>query len=185
MSQALIRNKLRKERGQLEEQAVYAGGLSFAQALLHHPIYQKSQHIAFYWPCQNEVDMHKAIDNCLHAGKSCYLPIIMEEQFLTFTPYTRNMTMHTNRYKVMEPININPILTTQLDLVIIPAVAIDYNGNRIGMGAGFYDVTFHAFQHTQNPYRIAAVYPFQIVDSIEKQPHDIPCHEVIIVSTTN
>lgn len=184
MSQALIRNQLRKERDQLEEQVVYAGGLSFAQTLSQHPVYQKSQHIAFYWPCQNEVDMHAAIDNCLHEGKTCYLPIIMAEQFLTFTPYTRDMKMHTNRFKVMEPIDINPIPTNQLDLVIMPAVAIDYNGNRIGMGAGFYDKTFQALQHDEKPYRIGAVYPFQIIDSIERQLHDIPCHEVIIVSTT-
>ena len=109
----------------------------------------------------------------------------MAEQFLTFTPYTRDMKMHTNRFKVMEPIDINPIPTNQLDLVIMPAVAIDFNGNRIGMGAGFYDVTFQALQHDEKPYRIGAVYPFQIIDSIKKQPHDIPCHEVIIVSTTN
>ena len=185
MSKKHIRNRIRKERNQLDKATVLAGGQDFARLLLQHPLYQKSQHIAFYWPYQNEVDTRAAINACLEAKKACYLPVITAEKWLIFTPYTSDMTMRTNCFDIMEPTHINPIAHTELDLVIMPAVAIDHDKNRIGMGAGFYDITFQALRNTPKPYLIAAVYSFQIIGCIDKQAHDIPCDDVIVVHTTN
>ena len=182
MSQTTIRNNIRDQRNLLSDHAVLKAGKHFAQSLEKHPLFITSQHIALYWSCQNEVDMRASIDLCHARNKNCYLPVVMAGKLLGFAAYTPNTMMHTNTLGIMEPIQPTLIPPEALDMVIVPSIAIDMRGNRIGMGAGYYDRTFAFITETKKPLLIAAIYPFQLVDAITPHAHDVPCHDVIIAS---
>ena len=182
MSQATIRNNIRDQRDLLSHHAVKKAGKHFAQSLGKHPLFIASEHIALYCSCQNEVDMRASIDLCHTSNKNCYLPVVMTGKLLGFAAYTPTTMMHTNTLGIMEPIQPALIPPEALDMVIVPSIAIDMRGNRIGMGAGYYDRTFAFTAETKNPPLIAAIYPFQLVDTITPHAHDVPCQDVIIAS---
>lgn len=63
-----------------------------------------------------------------------------------------------------------------VDLFIVPGIAFDREGHRLGFGAGYYDTYFA--QHPDG-YRIGVCYPFQVVDSFPVEGHDVPMHSVV------
>lgn len=140
-----------------------------------HPIFQASQHIACYLPSDEEFDCIPLIEKIWQAEKNCYLPIITEENSLAFAHYRRNDVLSLNRYKILEPTHPDRFPAQDLDLVIVPLVAFDGQGNRLGMGAGFYDRTFsfrlnHSSKH---PLLIGLGYQFQKVAEIKSDPWDV------------
>ena len=96
---------------------------------------------------------------------------------MRFAPFAWGGRLKTNRYGIPEPDSpVNGWLRpSQLDLIVIPLVAMDVGGNRIGMGAGYYDKTLqHIGRRALCPTLLGVGYQFQLVKKIESQPWDIP-----------
>jgi len=152
--------------------------------ILNAELYQQSQHLGLYFSYNGEIDPHIVFKTALQDGKSCYLPVLdpVEHKKLVFVHYESGDSLIPNQFDIPEPIlsatNIYP--SAQLDLVIMPLVAFDDNGHRLGMGAGYYDRTF-AFlidDHRQKPQLIGLAYEFQHHESIEPKAWDVPMHGV-------
>jgi 5-formyltetrahydrofolate cyclo-ligase len=117
-----------------------------------HNTFKSANHIACYNDFNNEVSTQLLIEKIWAEKKICYLPILHPENSskLTFIRYDKDDRLQKNKFGILEP-RFSPdkiIPGEQLDLVFLPLVAFDRNGNRLGMGAGYYDKTF-AFR--QNP----------------------------------
>ncbi|CUS91999.1 5-formyltetrahydrofolate cyclo-ligase, partial [Candidatus Kryptonium thompsonii] len=78
-------------------------------------------------------------------------------------------------FGILEPEKIREVGLSEIDLVLVPAIAVDRFGNRIGFGAGYYD----KFLSQVNCPKIALVYDFQIVDKIETSPSDVPVDFIV------
>jgi len=94
--------------------------------------------------------------------------------------------MKLNRFNIPEPDVAEEELLTdpkKLDAVIMPMVAIDRCGNRIGMGGGFYDRTFE-FRKSENckPTLIAFAYDFQLIEEQVPQAWDVPSDFIALES---
>lgn len=112
------------------------------------------------------------IENIWSAKKKCYLPVLNDEQSLRFLRYEKEDKLQLNRYAIPEPLD-HPfdILPTFLDMVIMPLVAFDMQGVRLGAGGGYYDKTF-AFlqtQQTKKPFMLGIGYSNQEAKIL---PHD-------------
>lgn len=107
------------------------------------PLFQKSQHIACYYPLNDEFDCLPIIQAIWKNHKKCYLPVL-DGNLLSFKQYQENSLLARNRYNIPEPAQEENIALEKLDLVIVPLVGFDAQGHRLGMGAGYYDRTFHA-----------------------------------------
>ena len=118
-----------------------AAAHSAAQLLTATAVFQQSQHIAVYYPMPTEFDSVPIIHAIWAANKKCYLPVLQGE-ILQFAEYHSDTALQLNQYKIPEPLN-SPIASlTKLELVLVPLVGFDLQGNRLGMGAGYYDRTF-------------------------------------------
>lgn len=163
-----------KERQNLSQQ--------LADRLSKSSLFQNSRHIAFYLPNDGEIDLQPLIRHAWQQKKCCYLPVLghSHARALWFLPFKPNTPLYKNRFGIFEPKH-KPsdrfFKTQSLDLMLLPLVAFDKNGNRLGMGGGFYDRTLSFLQnrkHWHKPHLIGAAYQFQEVKNIPARVWDIP-----------
>ena len=176
-----IRKNIRSQRRSLTKQQQHYASLRIAEQLQKHPIFLTSRRIAFFWPNDGEIDLTVALSNALDSQKSCYLPVLYRggENRLLFARYTRNSVMRRNKFGIPEPDLARDgwVFAQQLDLVLTPLVAFDDQGNRIGMGGGFYDRTLRHLNlpnSMQRPFVLGVAHEFQHLDSVGRNAWDIP-----------
>ncbi len=131
-----------------------------------------------------EIDPVKVMQWCWDNSKIPYVPVVERERnklvFAEVTPQTR---FRENRFGIREPENAETriVAAQQLDLVLVPLVAFDQTGNRLGMGGGFYDRTFEFLTNTDTaePELIGIAHEIQKVQRIDVEPWDIPLTTVV------
>ncbi len=143
--------------------------------------FRKARSIALYLPNDGEIDLSPLIDVALKQGKRCLLPVLdrLIERRLFFAPYGPDTPLKLNRYGIPEP-DTHPyrfVRPGAIDLILMPLVAFDNNGNRIGMGGGYYDRTLSFLRHRKRWHRpklMGVAFSFQQIDPIAARPWDIP-----------
>ena len=142
MSDSSIRAQKRALRNRLTclEQTEHAIRLANQVARLQP--FRTSRRIACYLANDGEIDPTYVVHAAWKMRKRVYLPVLSPfQRKLYFAPYQDGMEMHINRFGIPEPAcsPVNWLRPWQLDLMLLPLVAFDGNGNRLGMGGGFYD----------------------------------------------
>lgn len=134
---------------------------------------------AVYLANDGELDAAPIVERLLAAGKLVALPVIGASRRLAFHRYRPDATLALNRYGIPEPdsMTTSRIAPATLDVVLLPLVAFDTAGHRLGMGGGYYDATF-ANQH--GALRIGLAHALQrSADPLPQRPWDIPLDAVI------
>lgn len=147
-------------------------------------LFQESQRVAFYLAHDGEVDIKNLLNEALRRKKACYLPALQTNQgdYLDFYSYHTENLLVKNRFGIEEPdcTQEKSIAITALDLMFLPLVTFDKNGNRLGRGAGYYDRTLASLQHSaKKPLLIGIAYEFQRVDTLPAETWDIPLNLVV------
>lgn len=124
-----------------------------------------------YLSIDNEVDTKELL---MLKNKNWYLPKV-ENQNMLVCPY-KNCNLISNKYKIPEP-DTNPVNPNIIDLIIIPALAVDKNGYRLGYGGGFYDRFLMSLKHT--PIKVVLAYSDLLFDDIPKEQFDQKCDIII------
>ena len=138
--------------------------LAAANLLASQDLFQHSQHIASYLAYHAELDTQAFIRQIWQAEKKCYLPRLTSDKSLQFALYAENDPLDSNQYGILEPLSTVAIKPAeQLDLVVVPLVAFDVFGHRLGTGGGYYDRTFAFKQATadKKPRLIGFAYAAQ------------------------
>jgi 5-formyltetrahydrofolate cyclo-ligase len=169
-----IRTSLRHKREQLSAQEQQQKSALIINNVKQSDIYEQATKIAFYHAVRGEADPSDLMDS----SKKFYLPILStnKDQGLVFAPIDENTQYKNNEFGVPEPI-VEPdefINAETLDLVIMPLLGFDNQGNRLGMGGGYYDRCF-AFKKQQpdKPILMGFAYDFQQVEALSAEPWDI------------
>lgn len=110
-------------------------------------------------------------------SKNIYLPRVNGDN-LEILPYDAN-SLEKGSFNIYEPIGENTYNISIIDMIIVPAIAYDQNGNRIGRGKGYYD----RLLQKAPALKIGVGYDFQLISHINSEPHDIPVD--IIVTPNN
>jgi len=181
-----LRSRLRKARRALvpEQQAEAAQGLLENLLSLHS--FRSARRVACYLPNDGEIDPGLVIDWLLQHKKTCFLPVLshINGNSLLFAPVNYGTDMGVNRYGIPEPVVplrdlVRPI---KLDLVLLPLVAFDATGHRIGMGGGYYDRSLQMRRirrHWLKPRLIGVAHELQKVDRIDVQSWDVPLEGIV------
>jgi 5-formyltetrahydrofolate cyclo-ligase len=140
--------------------------------------FRRGRHIGLYHAVHGEVDLHPLWHAAPLQGKFCYFPVLRPNHRLIFLPATPNTAFKQNSYQIPEPDVDESLAITidQLDLLIIPLVGFDLQGNRLGMGAGYYDRLLAGYT---KPLRVGAAYEFQKLAHLDTHPWDEPLHAVV------
>lgn len=186
--QSSIRKRIQTMRGKLSIDQQAAASKKICQSIVDSGVLESATRIAIYLPVHGEADP-TYLQHFTHLlEREFYLPILSEQNknHLEFALYNEQTPMKLNRFKIPEPDSNSAELLSdprELDAVIMPMVAIDRLGNRIGMGGGFYDRTF-AFRKTKRckPDLIAFAYDFQLIDTQVPQAWDVPTDSIALSS---
>lgn len=181
------RTKLRqamrqKRRGLLSAQHSCASQ-TLAAIVKELPAFKNSKNIAAYMAFNFEIDPMGIMEAAWEQGKTVYLPRLHRQKnyYLEFQLYKPDDPLIANHFGIPEPIAnpANIITPDQLDLILMPLLAFDEQGMRLGYGAAYYDNTF-AFtrEHPAKPYLMGIGFDFQKVEKLEPGEWDILMHGV-------
>ena len=136
----------------------------------------------FFYPKEFEVDLLSLLED---KSKNFFLPKINGENLLC-CPYGKDDELCVSCFKTKEPLS-SAIDESILDMVIVPALAVDKNNYRLGYGGGYYDKYIHwLYQHIaeDNVAKVAVAFECQLVDIgvIECESHDIKVNYIITES---
>lgn len=146
--------------------------------------------VAWYLPTDGEVDLRGAVDALSARGTTLWLPVIGAARSMRFARWTPDTELALNRYGIPEPApaSSGPAeparRADELDVVIVPCVAVDDRGTRVGFGAGYYDRALGAAPVDRRPRAIGVAFEVQVVDVLEPAPWDVPLDVVVTETRT-
>ncbi|CAM4423826.1 5-formyltetrahydrofolate cyclo-ligase [Vibrio agarivorans] len=186
-SRQLIRQYIRQARNALTSNAQYQASIDLINQVNSLEDTPCAQNIALYLATDGELDTQPLIEALWHCGKHVYLPVIhpFSKGHLLFLAYKPDSELCYNRYGIIEPrLKKDAIIpVADLDIIFTPLVAFDQNGQRLGMGGGYYDRTLAPFQNSVNaPKAIGLAHDCQKVDSLPSESWDIPLEKIVTPS---
>ncbi|MEW5559190.1 5-formyltetrahydrofolate cyclo-ligase [Enterobacter asburiae] len=180
-----IRQIIRQRRRALtpDQQQLFAG--QAAHRMMIYPPVVMAKTVAVFLSFDGELDTQPLIEQLWKSGKQVYLPVLhpFSSGNLLFLHYHPQSDLIVNRLKIHEPkLDVRDVLPlSELDVLITPLVAFDQQGQRLGMGGGFYDRTLQNWQqHGLQP--VGYAHDCQQVDALPVEKWDIPLPAVVTPS---
>ena len=142
---------------------------------------RRIKNLAVFSPFDGEPDIIPFCEEMIEKGCKLALPVISEQQcnIMEFHAWTGNSELEKNRFNIPEPQNSPAIPVSGFDMLLIPLVAYDRCGNRLGMGAGYYDRHLQVLRDLSTTLRVGVAYSFQEVARINPNDRDIPMHMIV------
>ena len=153
--------------------------------------------IGLYYDGFGELPTQPVLEWCQRLNYQPYLPVVgsfsrtrngFEDKRLRFVPIYHakllNVPTRIHRLGMKQNHHRRLLWAAELDVIICPLVAVDLNGNRMGMGGGFYDTTLSKSYESgaKKPLKIGWCYDFQVVDQLVRQPWDVALDGLITPS---
>jgi len=186
VSRQELRAEKRYQRQLLSPQKQLLAARNLERQLMGMAIFRNARNIACYLSSDGELDLSFVMRRMQAMKKRCYLPVldVMGSRRLWFAPFNSDTRLHVNRFGIPEPM-VSPrdyVFARHLDLILLPLVAFDTQGNRLGMGGGFYDRSLaylNRRQHWLKPHLYGVAHEFQHVDSLKSAPWDVPLQGIV------
>lgn len=176
-----LRKIMRKKRLSFSEQQQLSASQKIIQPALNLIEQHQAEHIAFYLPFNGEISPLVLLEQLQFQGKKCYLPVLhpFSPQQLLFIEYQSQQDLEQNHFGIWQPkLDVRKVLPlTKLEMIFVPLVACDKQGNRLGMGGGFYDRTLS--QHP-NLISIGLAHQCQQVEKLPLESWDVPLNYILL-----
>lgn len=181
-----LRREMRARRRAVSDTEQQRAGESIARILDRQRLLRPGRRLGVYISHGREADLGTAIALARQRDCHLYLPAItqLRHSRMDFLSFDSGTSLRLNMFGIPEPDprQAERIAVRQLDLILVPLVAVDPWGSRLGSGAGFYDRRLrHRKTHLrwQRPRLIGIAYEFQRVAHLPTQPWDVPLDAVI------
>lgn len=164
-----LRQKMLRMRNSLSEQERKEMNEQLLRRLLLLPLYREAATILTYVSTKTEADTHSLIERAIADGKHVAVPKCGEGRSMEFYEIWSLDQLSPGVMGILEPRGDTDILTDSGALVIVPGLAFDHLGARVGYGGGYYDR--YLYQHPDMS-AVGFFYHTQEVEYIECAPHD-------------
>jgi len=180
------RRRLRELRLALGPAERAAAERAIRATLVGLGVFRRGAHVALYLPMRGEVDVRPCLEAARRHGSHLYVPRVVSRRRrqMLFAPWTEDGAHRTNAFGILEPgtaAGARPVIG--LDVVLLPLVGFDSSGNRLGMGAGFYDRALRRRIDRSTAWRrprlIGVAYACQQLPVIPASPWDVPLDLVV------
>jgi 5-formyltetrahydrofolate cyclo-ligase len=183
-SRQTLRRAMRQRRAALDPRERMRASQAVADHLLAMTELQTPCAVAVYWAMQSELPLLHAVSALQRAGHRLYLPMVQDDGALRFGPWQTGEATQPNRFGIPEPVVTSDAVVepARLDIVLVPLLAFDGRGARLGSGAGFYDRSFaflHGMVRPTRPLLAGVAYDFQQVPALPSAAWDVPLDVVI------
>lgn len=172
MDKNALRKEIRSRKKSYSQEQLLEKSESILRKLELHPLFQQANRVMLYASLPDEVQTLAFIEKW-QKTKTVILPTVVGDDIIPVQS-SADAAMQEGDFHILEPQNMPYI--GDFDLIVVPGMAFDRQGSRLGRGKGFYDRFLAKHPHTPT---IGLCFDFQIVDSIPKEPHDIIIGEVI------
>ena len=163
------KKRLRKQIATEKKKYTKEERRAFSQAIWHHieqlPSFQRSQVLLVYHSLPDEVYTHEFIEKW-SGRKQILLPVVKGDQ-LVLRQYDKH-NLASGVFGIQEPTGTDFTDWEKIDFIIVPAVAYDRKGNRLGRGGGYYDRLLPQLKG----FKVGVCYPFQRVESLPVEEFD-------------
>ena len=174
-----LRREIRKRRAALPAATRIEAADALAERIAELPELITDDRIAGYWAVHGELPLHRVVTAMVRRGAQYHLPVVCDGQRLRFAPWAPGKPLAPNRFGIPEPAIKSTraaVAPDNMELVLVPLLAFDRRGNRLGSGAGYYDRSFaflRAGERPREPLLVGIAYGFQEVEQLQPQPWDV------------
>lgn len=177
---------MRALRGAYPEPALAERSASIVARLSQLPEYLSARSVALFWPLSREVDLRALDALCRAAEKLVYYPVMdpIPNGFSTgfaLSTGANQLAPRTERF-FEPPAGAPRAKRGDIELIVVPALAVGANGHRLGYGRGFYDVTLPDFRPPAKSVVVA--FEFQLLSEVPQLDHDVASDYVVTDSRT-
>ncbi|MEP6464047.1 MAG: 5-formyltetrahydrofolate cyclo-ligase [Frankiaceae bacterium] len=164
-------------------------GALMAVSAMEHPRLAAAGRVCGYVGIGDEPPTRPLLNRLRRAGVEVLLPILAPERTLDWARYDGFETLIRGPHGLLQPggDRLGPAAPVTADLLLVPALAVDAAGTRLGRGGGYYDRLLARLaggrQRPVLPDTWAVVYDEEVLDRVPREPHDVPVSGVITPST--
>jgi len=171
-----LRRDLLEKRRNLPQSLCREKSALILKVLLSEKIFSDASGVALYFPVNGEVDTREIFKKCVDLKKKVFFPKTLGSDLVFLR--TRNIEELTpGAFAIPEPpADAERARGDELDLVLVPGVAFDFSGNRIGYGKGFYD---RFLKDIPRQMRFGLAYRFQVLENIPSHETDVKTGRII------
>lgn len=174
MTKKELRQYIRQQKKAYTQEQLVEMSTPIVQKLLAHPHIQAAKIIMLYASLTDEVYTHDLIKQLSAQGKTILLPVVTGEHTMKICYYTGENQVKEGSFGIMEPMGEEFTNYQQIDVALIPGMAFDKHGNRLGRGKGYYD---RFLSQAPSVYKIGVCFPFQRVDEVPTEENDVRMDE--------
>ncbi len=166
------------KRNSLSKEQVREKSRLIAERLLKLPEFEKAKTVMLYYGVRNEVETRGLIEKALEQGKRVVLPVSdFDSKKITPTELQGLEDLKKAEFGLMEPVEGKVVGVKELDLIVVPGIAFDANGARIGTGKGFYDGLLRKVS-TKVPL-VGLCFEENLEESLPSESHDVKMDIII------
>ena len=172
-----MRSELRERRAALSPKEQSDVAVAVRTRLAGIVALERAQVVGGYRAIRGEVDLDTALTRLHEGGAMVTIPRVSGDR-MDFLPWTSASETVAGSFGINEPVSGEPVQLSQHDAVLVPLVAFDETGQRLGQGGGFYDRAIAA-AGAARPLLIGVAHAFQQVRSVPVESWDMPLDAVV------
>lgn len=170
----MTKQELRQLIRQRKQQHSAAESAAVIDHLCQEPHFRNAHTLLLYSALPDEVDTLPLLDEQTRQGKTILLPRVTGNTEMELHRYTGRHDLHPGAFGIMEPMGEPFTDYDSIDVAVIPGMAFDHDGHRLGRGRGYYDRFLSRFSpQTSHLYKIGLCFPFQLVDEVPTDANDV------------
>ena len=175
MTKSEVRQEIKRRKAACPPEERAALSRTVISLLSEAPQWQQAHTVLLYHALPDEVETRELIQQAFSSGKVVLLPVVVGDD-LELRRLPTPDAVHEGAFHILEPDGTVFTDYAAIDLAIIPGVAFTADGHRLGRGRGYYD---RLLSRLTNVYKLGICWPFQLVDALPTEPHDISLDAVI------
>ena len=148
--------------------------LSVWEAVERDEVFQQAETVLAYWSMDDEVYTHDFVNNWA-GSKTLLLPCVKGDELELRYFDGEERLQPGEGYAIPEPVGELFTDWGKIDLILVPGVAFDKSGNRLGRGKGYYDKVLKL----TGAYKLGICFDFQLVERVPVEPHDVKMDRVV------